>query len=85
MASPSILDIEYSRVGSVDSNYYGVNVLDSASLLLDGDNDKKSYSFDENFLTFPNSLTIHEITGSPTIVSGGGEEPPAPVAAERWE
>ena len=73
MASPGILDIQFSKVGSVDSNYYGVNVLDSASLLIDEDADiKKSYSVDENFYTFPNAdlyINIKEDTNPLSITA----------------
>ena len=73
MASPGILDITYSLVGSVDSNYYGVNVLDSASLSIDEDADiKKSYSADENVYTFPNAdlhINIKEDTNPLSITA----------------
>lgn len=87
MASPGILDIQFSKVGSVDSNYYGVNVLDSASLLIDEDADiKKSYSVDENVYTFPNAdlyinikedtnpLSITAALTNGSILSFGGAE-----------
>ena len=86
MASPGILDIQFSKVGSVDSNYYGVNVLDSASLSIDEDADvKKSYSADENVYTFPNAdlyinikedtnpLSITAALTNGSILSFGGE------------
>ena len=73
MASPGILDIQFSKVGSVDSNYYGVNVLDSASLSIDEDADiKKSYSADENVYTFPNAdlyINIKEDTNPLSITA----------------
>lgn len=73
MASPGILDIQFSKVGSVDSNYYGVNVLDSASLSIDEDTDiKKSYSVDENVYTFPNAnlyINIKEDTNPLSITA----------------
>lgn len=62
MASPGILDIQFSKVGSVDSNYYGVNVLDSASLLVNNDIDTfKSDLRDRNFITFPNAYKTIDI------------------------
>lgn len=42
MTSPgNILDITYSLVGSIDSNYFGTTILDSATstLTLNNDND----------------------------------------------
>ena len=91
MASPGILDITYSLVGSVDSTYYGVNVLDSASFLIDDSAEPILHrSADDNFLTFPHSLAIHSITTSNNLVSGsggggsgsGGGE--AATTTERW-
>lgn len=62
MASPGILDIQFSKVGSVDSNYYGVNVLDSASVSVDNDTDTfKSDLRDRNFITFPNAYKTIDI------------------------
>lgn len=62
MASPGILDIQFSKVGSVDSNYYGVNVLDSASLLVNNDTDTfKSDPRDDDFITYPNAYKTIDI------------------------
>ena len=99
MPSPgNILDIKYSRVGSIDSSYYGITILDSdtSSITLNNDITNKSYSVDESILTFPNPLSIHQITGSTNLVSGSGSSgggggggdgggSGSSTAGERWE
>jgi len=92
MPSPgNILDIEYSRVGSIDSSYYGTTILDSdtSTITLNNDITNKAYSVDESILTFPNPLSVHQITGSTNLVSGsgsgsGGGGSEAATTTERW-
>lgn len=81
MASGGLIDLAFASVGDVDSGYYGVNILDSGTtrLLINEDTtlEKKTTSADDNFLTFPHPLSVHEITGSTNIVivqqDGGGD------------
>ena len=75
MASPgNILDITYSLVGSIDSSYFGVTRLDSADTRLKLNNDitNKAYSVDGSIMTFPNPLSVHQISGSTNLASGSG-------------
>ncbi len=39
MASPALSTLEFSMVGDIDSDWYGINLLDSASTSIDGAGD----------------------------------------------
>jgi len=91
MASGGLIDLAFASVGDVDSGYYGVNILDSGTtrLLVNEDTtlEKKTISADDNFLTFPNPLSVHEITGTDIVIvqqDGGGDGGGGDTIVERW-
>tara|TARA_B100002019_G_scaffold293453_1_gene321172 strand:+ start:2449 stop:2691 length:243 start_codon:yes stop_codon:yes gene_type:complete len=79
MASPgNILDIDFSLVGSIDSNYYGITILDSATstLTLNNDNDLQ-----KTFVTTSSyGLTVPSTYGQSLNGGGGGGS----TTSERW-
>ena len=80
MASPgNILDITYSLVGSIDSNYFGTTILDSATstLTLNNDNDLQ-----KTFVTTSSyGLTVPSTYGQSLNGGGGGG---GSTTSERW-
>ena len=91
MASGGLIDLAFASVGDVDSGYYGVNILDSGTtrLLVNEDTtlEKKTTSADDNFLTFPHPLSVHEITGTDIVIvqqDGGGDGGGGDTIVERW-
>lgn len=74
MTSPgNILDITYSLVGSIDSNYFGTTILDSATstLTLNNDNDLQK--------TFVTTSSYGQ-----SLNGGGGDGGGAATTTERW-
>jgi|AOAMet_66_BLW_10_1038536.scaffolds.fasta_scaffold18059_2 hypothetical protein len=67
MASPALSKLEFSMVGDVDSDWYGINLLDSASTDIDSAGHlTKAYSWQTlgNRVDNPISITIAETIGS---------------------
>ena len=74
MTSPgNILDITYSLVGSIDSNYFGTTILDSATstLTLNNDNDLQK--------TFVTTSSYGQ-----SLNGGGGDGGGVATTTERW-
>ena len=67
MASPALSKLEFSMVGDVDSDWYGINLLDSASTDIDSAGHlTKAYGWQTlgNRVDNPISINIAETTGS---------------------
>jgi len=67
MASPALSKLEFSMVGDVDSDWYGINLLDSASTDIDSAGHlTKAYGWQTlgNRVDNPISINIAETIGS---------------------
>lgn len=74
MTSPgSIADIEYSRVGSIDSSYYGTTILDS---------DTSRVSLSNSDVIEQKSFMTTNTHGQ--SLNGGGDGGGAATTTERW-